>query len=556
MLNELRIAKLGIIAENTLNFAPGFTAITGETGAGKTMIITGLGLLLGAKAESRLIRYGAAKARVEARWWITPSQAAIIEDLGGEVEAEELLVSRVLTPNRSSSFLGGAGVPIKVAADFMSGLLTIHGQSEQVHLAKASRQREVLDRYAGAKLAEVLTAYRKCYRQRQKDLAELQKLTEAETQRLQELAATTAALAEIAELRPIANEDQELAGEAKRLMAAETLITAAASANLAISGADEDSFGAYGLVQQALKDLTTLANEDETAENLRKSAQEIAYLLADLGVELAKYLDNLEPDPVRLEWISARQAELQKLTRKYGSDIAAVLAWEEQAAKRVLELQNADNRIVELKESVAVAGEKLAELAPQITALRQAAATELTQLVQIELQALAMPKAQLVFEIRPVQLGPDGADEVQLCFSANPGNPPQPLAKVASGGELSRVRLALEVVLADANSGTFIFDEIDAGVGGEVALEIGRRLRKLAQFSQVIVVTHLAQVAAFADTQIVVQKNASAEVTNSDIREVQGLERVAELARMMAGMDTDNALAHAEELLKLAKSTS
>ena len=279
---------------------------------------------------------------------------------------------------------------------------------------------------------------------------------------------------------------------------------------------------------------------------------EAAFLLSDAVGDLASYATGLDADPARLEWIAARLADLQGLTRKYGDSIDEVLAWGERAAAEAGRLSGSDDRIAELDGLLATVGEELARLAGRITAARTAAASELAGLVEAELAALAMPRARLAFEVTPLpEPGPHGADQVVLVFSANPGSAPAPLAKVASGGELSRVRLALEVVLAQGAEGhTFVFDEVDAGVGGAVALEIGRRLARLAEHAQVVVVTHLAQVAAFADRHFVVHKADDGQVTTSGVREVAAADRVDELARMMAGLEgTDAARAHAAELL-------
>jgi DNA repair protein RecN (Recombination protein N) len=276
-----------------------------------------------------------------------------------------------------------------------------------------------------------------------------------------------------------------------------------------------------------------------------------AAALADVASQLASYAAGLDADPLRLEWIAGRRAELAHLTRKYGDTVDEVLAWAGQAVTRVTQLDAGEDRIGELRAEIATLDERLVEAAGRITALRQAAAADLAGLVAEELKALAMPRARLAFELTPSDLGPNGADQVNLLFSANPGSAPGPLGKVASGGELSRVRLALEVVLATEASGeTFVFDEVDAGVGGAVALEIGRRLARLAERCQVIVVTHLAQVAAFADRHYVVAKADDGSVTTSGVRLVEAEDRLDVLATMMGGLESsESALAHARELL-------
>lgn len=555
MLTELRISGLGVIDDATLELGPGFTAVTGETGAGKTMVVSGLGLLSGGKAESRLIRHGAARALVEGRLVADEGLDAAVDAVGGQVEEGEVLLSRVLTPSRSRALVGGAQVTLPGLVDAVGERITIHGQSEQIRLGSTERQREVLDAFGGAPLAALLAEYRTRWAQQRTWSAELAELVAQAQARARELALLEFGLGEIEKVDPTPGEDAALAAEQRRLQAVDDLRLGAREAIVALAGDDEayaDDPTALGLVGVARKALASIAEEDPAAADLARRVDEAAFLLSDAAGDLASYAAGLDADPVRLEWIAGRLADLQGLTRKYGDTIDEVLAWGERAAADVGRLTGSDERITELEGLLATGRSELAGLAGRVTAARTAAASELAGLVEAELAALAMPRARLAFEVTPLaELGPHGGDQVVLVFSANPGSAPAPLAKVASGGELSRVRLALEVVLAaDAAGHTFVFDEVDAGVGGAVALEIGRRLARLAAHAQVVVVTHLAQVAAFADRHFVVHKADDGQVTTSGVREVAGEERVDELARMMAGLEgTDAARAHASELL-------
>jgi DNA repair protein RecN (Recombination protein N) len=558
MLTELRIAGLGVIGDAALELGAGFTAVTGETGAWKTMIVTGLGLLTGEKAESRLIRHGGARALVEGRLSVDPGLAGRIAENGGETEDGEVLIARVLTPSRSRALVGGAHVTVPGLLDVVGEQITIHGQSEQLRLGTAERQREVLDAFGGPELDANLTAYRRLWARHRADSEELAELRERAQERARELAVLEFGLAEIEKVAPLADEDVVLQAEARSLQAVDDLRQAARAATVALAGED-DAFDeqptALGLVAAARKALDAVAEDDPGAAGLAQRLAEVSFLLSDAATEVASYLAGLEADPARLEWIAGRLAALQGLTRKYGATMADVLSWAADAAVDVERLQGSDERIVSLAGAVAQERGELEELGTMIGAARRRAAGELAQRVEAELTALAMPHARLTFEVSPLpDLGPQGGDQVTLLFAANPGSTPAPLAKVASGGELSRVRLALEVVLAGGASGhTFVFDEVDAGVGGAVALEIGRRLKRLAASSQVIVVTHLAQVAAFADRQFVVHKADDGQVTTSGIAEVTGEARVDELARMMAGFDTTKAARdHAAELLAQA----
>ncbi len=564
MIDELRITDLGVISEATLALDPGFTVVTGETGAGKTMIVTGIGLLLGERADPRSVRTGAERAKVEGTFLLAedvPAAGALVERVagaGGAVEDGELLVARHLTAvGRSRAFLGGAQVPAAVCAEVTSELITIHGQSEQVRLGAPDRQREVLDRSAGSGLAALLQEYRARFAERRTAQIELTRLREEALSRAREIDLLMFGLTEIERVAPEPGEDASLAAEAERLQSADDLRLAATTAIAALAGSEDEAGGALTGVVLARKALAAAAAAaaDADAADLGRRLAEVSYALGDVAADLARYLDRLDAEPGRLEWIAGRRAALAGLTRKYGSTVDEVLAWSADAASRLGTLESSDDRIAALDARVRVLDAELMGLASTLTAARSAAAERLSADVLGELAALAMPHARLVFALTPVELGPSGADHVELLFSANPGSEPRSLAKVASGGELSRVRLALEVVLAaDAHGQTLVFDEVDAGVGGRVAVEIGRRLAALARHSQVVVVTHLAQVAAFADRHYVVVKSDDGQVTTSGVLRMAEEQRAAELARMMAGLETtESALAHAGELVELAE---
>jgi DNA repair protein RecN (Recombination protein N) len=556
MIDELRITDLGVINEATLSLHPGFTVVTGETGAGKTMIVTGMGLLLGGRADPRAVRNGAERARVEGRLsGLEPGLVERVAAAGGELDDDELLVARHLTASgRSRAYLGGAQVPASVCGDIAADLITIHGQSEQVRLGSTDRQREILDRFAGPGLAEPLDTYRAQYAERRRAGAELERLRSEALTRAREIDLLRFGLEEIEKVAPEPGEDVALAAETVRLQSADDLRAAASAALVALAGSEDEFGGALTAVAAARKSVDQLAQQDHGAEELARRVAEASYLLVDLTSDLAHYVDALEVQPGRLEWIAERRSQLSTLTRKYGSSCDEVLAWSEESVRRLGGLESSDDRIGELAEQVERLDGELARLAEQITAARREAATRFADRVLTELAALAMPHAQLVFEVTPIGLGPHGADQIDLLFSANAGSEPRSLAKVASGGELSRVRLGLEVVLATGEDrATYVFDEVDAGVGGRVAVEIGRRLAELSRHAQVVVVTHLAQVAAFADRHFVVVKSDDGQVTTSGVVQVSESGRAAELARMMAGLETsESALAHAGELVELA----
>lgn len=555
MLSELRLSNFGVVAEAALEFEAGLTALTGETGAGKTMLVAGLGLLLGGRGDAGVVRHGSDKARVEGRWLVSGDLAERVGELGGDLDNGDELVTlrQISAAGRSRAMAGGAQVPVSVLGELAAELATIHGQSEQIRLGTSERQREILDAYARP---AALADYRRDYEQRRALRAELDELIERAQSRAREIDMLRFGLEEIDAVMPQAGEDAQLAAEALRLQDAEELKQEAQLIQLALSGSEHD-FDAPNIVAmagEARKKLNALADQDALARPLAERLEEITYLLNDLAADVAGYETDLVSDPVRLEAVAQRRAALAHLQRKYGPELDDVIAWAETARAQLQNLEGADERIDALRAEVAQLDARVLQGAEEISRARRAAAGKLHSAVQTELVALAMPHAQLRFELTPVEPGPHGADRVELLFTANPGSAPAPLGKVASGGELSRVRLALEVVLAGQSPGhTFVFDEVDAGVGGAVGLEIGRRLKRLAATTQVIVVTHLAQVAAFADHHFVVSKRSDGQVTTSGIRALTQEERRTELARMMSGApDSEVGTEHAAELLAQA----
>ena len=556
MLTELRLNSLGVVAEAVLPLGPGLTALTGETGAGKTMIVAGLGLLLGARADASLVRSGQDRALVQGRWEVGEIMAEAVEALGGDLDdgVELATLRQVSSQGRSRATVGGAQVPVSTLAGLLAELATIHGQSEQVRLSSPERQRELLDAFAAP---AALEDYRRDFAEHRRITEELARLEAEAMNRAREIDVLRFGLEEIAAVNPQEGEDDALAAEAVRLADADDLKALAMTARGALSGSEEDldTPSVLGLVGVARKALETLSERDPGATELARRITETNYLLTDLAQDVAGYAADLVADPLRQEAVADRRGQLATLTRKYGNDVAEVLEWAERATGRLAELDGADDRIEELRKRAAVLDEALDSAAARISRARKEAAERLAKLASAELTALAMPHARLEFAVTKAPRGPHGADRIELVFTANPGSVPGPLGKIASGGELSRVRLALEVVLAGQSPGhTFVFDEVDAGVGGAVGLEIGRRLKRLAADGQVIVVTHLAQVAAFADQHFVIAKSSDGQVTTSDVTPLGEEERAAELARMMSGSgESDAGLRHAKELLTIAR---
>ncbi|MFI6286162.1 DNA repair protein RecN [Streptomyces sp. NPDC051018] len=576
VLEEMRIRSLGVIDDAVVELSPGFTAVTGETGAGKTMVVTSLGLLLGGRADPALVRIGAKSAVVEGRVRVRSGATAAVraEEAGAEVEDGTLLISRTVSAEgRSRAHLGGRSVPVGLLAELSDELVAVHGQTDQQGLLRPARQREALDRYAsGADGAfDALRAkYATAYRRLRAVVAELDELTTRARERAQEADLLRFGLDEIAGVEPRGGEDDELAAEAERLGHAEALASAASVAHTALAGNPEDpeDVDATTLVAGAGRALDAVRAHDPALAALAERMGEISILLADVAGELAGYADRLDADPRRLAAVEERRAALTGLTRKYGENVQAVLAWAQEGAARLTELESDDDRIGGLTAERDTLRGELSGLAQALTDARTRAAARFASAVTDELSSLAMPHARVSFAIRqsedpegvevdgrPVAYGPHGADEVELLLTPHPGAPPRPIAKGASGGELSRVMLAVEVVFAGTDPvPTYLFDEVDAGVGGRAAVEIGRRLARLARSAQVVVVTHLPQVAAFADRQLLVEKTSDGSVTRSGVTVLEGEDRVRELSRMLAGQeDSETARAHAEELLATAR---
>ncbi|MFI6503384.1 DNA repair protein RecN [Nonomuraea typhae] len=564
-VEEVRIQGLGVIDEAVLELSPGFNVVTGETGAGKTMVVTGLGLLFGGRADPSRIRPGADRATVEGTLVIEAvgRVAQQVEDIGGEVEEGELIISRTVSAEgRSRAWLGGRTVPVGTLTYLADDLVAVHGQMDQQRLLQPARQRAALDRYAGDDLVKPLRAYSQAYKRHKQVAALLEELTVRARERAQEADLLRFSLEEIEKADPKPGEDVELRGEEERLSHADALRTAATGAHAALLGDPMEADGAddvVSLLGEARSAVEAVREFDPQLAQVADRLAEAGYLISDVATDLAAYAESIEADPARLAIVQERRALLSGLIRKYAEDSAGVLAWAQQSASRLAELDGDDERIDELTREHDELTERLTDLAAELTKVREAAAGRFGRAVTEELTALAMPHARVVVQLtQSAEFGPEGVDEVELRMAAHPAAPPLPLNKGASGGELSRVMLAIEVVFAGADPvPTFVFDEVDAGVGGKAAVEIGRRLARLARTAQVIVVTHLPQVAAFADQHLVVEKAGDGSVVRSGVVTLNHEGRVRELSRMLAGLeDSELGRAHAEELLGLAAADS
>ena len=555
MIKEIYIRDLGVIREARLSFSSGLNVLTGETGAGKTMVLTALGLLLGGRADSSAVRAGSSSLFVEGRFNQIPSQvAARIEEAGSTLDEGDLLANRsVSNEGKSRAAIGGVSIPVGLLSELGEELVVVHGQADQLRLKSAAAQREALDSFAS--LGELLDDYRLRYQSWQSAKKNLDEVLTNKEANAREVAALLDDLKAIELVSPKEGEDVELRDLAARMGNLEALRSAAASAHEALSS-ESDQVDVQGLLAAARRALESQRSVDSSLEQIAEKLLEAAFQVSEVTLQLSSYAASLEADSeLSLDQVQRRLADVNSLIRRFGVSLEDVFAHSSFAAGRVLELDDSEDRIAALRSQVSEAQKTAEELAGQLTEKRLQSAKALADEVNVELAGLAMAGAELVVEVSSAgELGPFGRDLVTILLRSYAAAEPRPIAKAASGGELSRIMLAIEVVLAkDSSTPTFIFDEVDAGVGGAAAIEVGRRLARLSKQTQVIVITHLAQVAAFADNHQRVLKTQNGDITESDVASLTGPERETELARMLSGLsDSTSARQHAAELMSLA----
>jgi DNA repair protein RecN (Recombination protein N) len=560
-LEEISIRSLGVIESSNIEFKPGLTVLTGETGAGKTMVLTALGLVLGSKSDSDLVRQGQERAIVTGKFAVPKDLAAQIIDAGGEVEEESVVISRtVSTAGKSRVLVGGVVSSATAVSSFASSLVEIHAQSSSSKLTKPGVARELLDRFAGVDL----TAYQQTFDQYQQMLRRINDLKEQLSQADRQIAELSELADEFAKLNPKSGELVEIEDAIAKLGSVEVL-------NQAVSAAlnlfENEDLSAVNMLQQIRKSLDQVNGKDKQLDAITERYTESLLNLQDISSDLTSYLSQLEADPNRFEKLQDRKASLNSLLKRYGKGSDKEAAFEQllidgkSAKERIADLSGGDQRVAELQKEADSLFKQLQEQGLALSKLRKVNGEKLSSQVTDEVRSLSMPNASFVIEqtIGDVKnsksFTSNGIDEISILFTAHSGGTALALNKVASGGELSRVMLALEVVIAEAEPiGTYIFDEVDAGVGGKAAVEVGRRLSKLSKSAQVIVITHLAQVAAWADNHLVVKKSENGLVTQSDVIEVSANERKIEIARMLSGQeDSQTAQEHAGELLAIVK---
>lgn len=554
-LTDVSINGIGVISASHLELKPGFTVITGETGAGKTMILTALNLVLGGKADAALVRHGNERAIASAKFEITKELAAEFEERGVIAQDGELVITRTVNSDgKSKAVAGGISVAIGALSEIADELVMIHGQAASQTLTKTTKHRDLLDGYGNYQ--ELIDKHKSIYATTIELKKRIKAMKSASKERESKLADLESFKNAITKLNPQAGEINDVNDEIGKLSSVEELRV---SVDSALNSVDGEDLSALAALNQARKFLEKAATLDGSLSSRFDAISDAYFQLQDAVGALSGYLEDLSADPNRLDFLQQRKAELNLFVRKYGdgSDpdiaLAGLIERRSNLANEIADLTGGDERIKELEKELEVQELALFESASNLTKARQKASSELARKVSAEIHDLSMPNTNFVVSISPMEnVDVTGIDEVSFQLQTHTDGPFVSIAKGASGGELSRIALAIEVVIAESEKiGTYIFDEVDAGVGGKAAIEVGRRLKKLSKNAQVIVVTHLPQVAAWADSHFVVQKDESGSVTQSQIKEVTQNNRVEELARMLAGHESsESARKHAAELLE------
>jgi DNA repair protein RecN (Recombination protein N) len=565
-LEEISIRNLGIIDTSSLELSKGLNVLTGETGAGKTMILTALSLLLGAKSDSSLVRHGSERLVTSATFSIPASLSAQIEDLGGLVEDGSLILTRsVSSDGKSKATASGATVNASTLGEITEPLIAIHGQSANTQIVKSMRQRELLDLFAGSDLQAALSDYVETFNMYNEMKAKLKALVTNASARDSQIADLELLTKQWSVLKPTRGEFVAVDDEIRKLASVEDLRIAAAGASSAIG---EEEAGVLTVLGQARKWLEAAKGKDQALDEIATNVAESFFLIDDAHAALVSYLASLEADPTRLDYLQERKVALSAFVKKWGGagnvdeEMAEIAIRVKSAKEMIADLHGGQDRIAELEAEIKEVKLKLLTGAKKVSLARVHAAAKLSDLVSSEIVGLSMPHTRFYTDV----ISPDyegalkesdftitGCDEILMSIQAHKDGPKVALGKGASGGEMSRIMLALEVVIAaSAPVGTYIFDEVDAGVGGKAAIEVGRRLHALSQHAQVIVVTHLPQVAAWADRHFVVAKDSDGQIVQSGVSQLDEKARVSEIARMLAGLDESmSAQEHAAELLAM-----
>lgn len=551
VLTEISVENIALIEEATLELEPGLNAITGETGAGKTLLATALQMLLGSRARSETVRAGTEKATVEGTFVIpegvrtrilNESLGELAEELDGE---EALTLRRTMTADgRSRCYVEGVTVPVKSMATLGERLVSYHGQREQARLTEPAEQLAILDDFLDDEAARAKAEHAALWQSVEQDRRDMQELRSTEETRLREIDFLRYQVSELEEANYGAEEVTELTRERERLRNITDLLQTAAAATAALSS---EEGGAIEASAQAVTELERAVRYDDSLSALLQRLSGLSAELEDVLYELRSYVDELEADPGRLEFVEDRLAELKALERKYGEDVEAYL---EQSRVRLERLENFAGESAGLESKIEAGERRLNELAGAITAGRDRAARLLAERVQENLSGLNLGKTTFRAELVPDSHGPSGVERVEFVIQPNPGEPELPVRRYASGGELSRIMLAIRLAQERVEPGTtYVFDEVDAGIGGETATAVGAKLRELGERNQVLTITHLPQIASEAGSHVIVTKEEADGRTITRIERVEGDDRQRELARMLSGRVDEASLAHASELL-------
>jgi DNA repair protein RecN (Recombination protein N) len=551
MLTELSVENVALIEEATLELSPGLNVITGETGAGKTLLATALQMLLGGRARSETVRSGASKASVEGTF-VLPEETGsgfltqALGDLAEEVEDDDgLVLRRTLTgEGRSRCYVGGVSVPVRALASLGERLVSYHSQREQTRLTEPAEQLAILDDFLDPEASEAKREHGLIWRAVQSDRAALQEIRTTSEARLREVEFLRYQVSELESAGYDPQELSELSRERDRLRNVTDLLQATAAATAALSS--EDGTGAVDAVARATSELETASEYDDSLGELLNRLGGLAAELDDILYGLRSYVDELEADPNRLEAVEDRLAAMRALERKYG-DVQGYL---QESRDRLSRLENLDEETAELEQRLAEGERRLELAAATLRSGREAAAERLSKKVQGNLEDLNLGKSTFRAELVSTEPAPSGTERVEFTIQPNPGEPELPVRRYASGGELSRIMLAIRLAQERVESGaTYIFDEVDAGIGGETATAVGAKLRELGDSNQVLTITHLPQIASEAGTHVVVEKEETGGRTITRIERIEGEERRRELARMLSGRIDEASLAHATELL-------
>jgi DNA repair protein RecN (Recombination protein N) len=551
VLTELSVENVALIEEATLGLSPGLNVITGETGAGKTLLATALQMLLGGRARSETVRSGATRATVEGTF-VLPEEAGsrilneTLGDLAEEVEEDDgLILRRTLTgEGRSRCYVGGVSVPVRALASLGEKLVSYHSQREQIRLTEPSEQLAILDDFLDVSAAEMRQAHEASWRSVESDRAALQEIRTTSEARLREVEFLRYQVTELESAGYDPEELADLSRERDRLRNVTNLLQTTSAATAALSS--EEGLGAIDAVGRATSELEAASEYDESLKGLLERLGGLSAELDDVLYELSSYVDELEADPNRLEAVEERLAAMRALERKYG-DVGGYL---QESRERLSRLENLDEETVDLEARLAEGERRLEMIAAALRSGREDAAQRLSKRVQHNLGDLNLEKTIFRAELVPSEPGPSGTERVEFVIQPNPGEPELPVRRYASGGELSRIMLAIRLAQERVEPGaTYIFDEVDAGIGGETAMAVGSKLRELGNRNQVLTITHLPQIASEAGTHVVVEKEESEGRTITRIERIEGEERRRELARMLSGRIDEASLAHASELL-------